>query len=141
MAKITLIGHIGKDATTKQVSQDRIMIIFSVAETTTKGRGSDRKEFTQWYNVAYFSNSENMLNILQKGNRVVVFGELDIDTMKSEKTGETYVNCNITANDIKVVAYKNEPAETEQPQQQSTPQPSMPAHEPEQQGDSEDLPF
>ena len=119
MQKIIITGNLGKDAEKKELESGRIYVNFSVAVNSYKGKGEERKQQTQWYNVSYFVNSEAIIQYLKKGTKVVVCGSLELDVFKSEKTGQMFVNANVLASDVEIVGFVDtEPAPASAPQKQ-----------------------
>jgi len=51
MQKIIITGNLGKDAEEKKLESGRIYVNFNVAVNSYKGKGEERKQQTQWYNV------------------------------------------------------------------------------------------
>jgi len=105
MQKIIVSGNLGKDAEVKKLEGERYYLSFSVAANYSKGKGEEKRQLTQWYSVAYFSNSSKMAEYLKKGAKVVVCGNLELDIFKSDKSGQTFVNANVTATDIEIVSF------------------------------------
>ena len=122
MQKIIISGNLGKDAEEKKLESGRIYVYFNVAVNSYKGKGDERKQITQWYSVSYFVNSDAILQYLQRGAKVVVCGNLELDTYRSEKTGNVHVNANILASDVEIVGF----VDAEQ-----TKVPPMPEEEPD----------
>jgi len=116
MQKIIVSGNLGKDAEVKKLESGRSYVYFNVAVNSYKGKGDDRRTVTQWYNVSYFVNSEAIIQYLKKGAKVVVVGNLELDTFRSEQSGKVYVNASILASDVEIVGF----VDTEQPQSTQT---------------------
>ena len=76
--QLTIIGFIGKNAETKQLSNGTPVTKFSVATTRSwKDDNGEWKDKTQWHNiVAYGSGFAQLAPRLSKGAHVFVQGEL-----------------------------------------------------------------
>ena len=76
--QLTIIGHIGKNAETKQLSNGTPVTKFSVATTRSwKDDKGEWKDKTQWHNViAYGNGFAQLASRLSKGTHVFVQGEL-----------------------------------------------------------------
>jgi len=116
MQKIIISGNLGKDAEVKKLESGRVYVYTNVAVNSYKGKGDERTQVTQWYSVSYFVNNEAIVQYLKKGAKVVVVGNLELDTFRSEKTGNVHVNANILASDVEIVGF----VETEQVQSTKT---------------------
>jgi len=112
MQKLIITGNLGKDAEVKKLESGRVYVYFSVAVNTYKGKGDERRQETQWYSVSYFVNNEAIVQYLKKGAKVVVCGNLELDTYRSDKTGSVHVNANVLASDVEIVEF----VDVEQPQ-------------------------
>lgn len=92
--KATIIGSLGKDPEIKSFANGNQVANFSVATSESwKDKSSgEKKEKTQWHNVAVFN--EHLIkvceNYLRKGSKVYIEGQ--IETRKYEKDGrDVYV--------------------------------------------------
>lgn len=87
--KVTLMGHLGKDAETRFTPQGVSVTQFSVATTHSwKPQGATEwKEDTTWHNVVAWRLSEKLQPLLVKGNLVYIEGRLQ--TRSYEKDGVT----------------------------------------------------
>lgn len=72
MAKCTLIGHLGRDAETKFLPNDRAVVSFSIA-TTRKRKDS---EVTTWWRCQWWGDRAiKVAEYLTKGKAVCVIGD------------------------------------------------------------------
>lgn len=95
MNNTTIIGNIGKPPELRYTPSKMAVAEFSVATT----RGKDDKKQTTWHTVTAFGKTaENAAASLQKGNRVIVIGRIDITT--SEKDGQKKTYTKIIADNI-----------------------------------------
>ena len=95
MNNTTIIGNIGKPPELRYTPSKMAVAEFSVATT----RGKDDKKQTTWHTVTAFGKTaENAAASLQKGNRVIVIGRIDVTT--SEKDGQKRTYTKIVADNI-----------------------------------------
>ena len=86
MLIVTLAGNIGKDAQFKQTQSGTDICSFGVGVTVGYG---DNKS-TVWVDVTKWGKgAQGLANILRKGSRVTVSGELST----REHNGKTYLQC------------------------------------------------
>ena len=97
--KVTLLGHLGKDAEGKFLPSGVNVAKFSVATSRRwKDKGSDEwKEETEWTNVSLW-RSENLVPYLTKGKQVYVEGRLQ--TRSYDKDGEKRYSTEVVADDV-----------------------------------------
>lgn len=100
--KVTLLGHLGKDAESKFLPSGVSVAKFSVATSRRwKDKGSDEwKEETEWTNV-FLWRSENLTPYLTKGKQVYVEGRLQ--TRSYEKYGEKRYSTEVVADEVILV--------------------------------------
>lgn len=114
MNNTTIIGNIGKPPELRYTNSKMAVAEFSVATT----RGKDDKKQTTWHTVTAFGKTaENAAASLQKGNRVIVIGRIDVTT--SEKDGQKRTYTKIVADNIGLdltydAAYVDKTADTMQ---------------------------
>jgi single-strand DNA-binding protein len=86
MLIVTLAGNIGKDAQFKQTQSGTDICSFGVGVTV--GYGENKS--TVWVDVTKWGKgAQGLANILRKGSRVTVSGELST----REHNGKTYLQC------------------------------------------------
>lgn len=76
---VTLLGHLGKDPISKQLSNGTTVCNFSIAtsEKWDDKRTGNKKEKTEWHQVVvYGANGENCSKYLAKGRQVYIEGKL-----------------------------------------------------------------
>lgn len=113
MQKITLMGHLGKDAVINTTTTGKESLQFSLAVTD---QYKDKKT-TTWYRVSSFrQGAEKILPWLTKGKAVYVSGKLSIKL--SEANGKTYLNCDVMADDICFLSGKEDSQKQETQQEQ-----------------------
>ena len=82
MAKITICGHLGGDASEAEVKvgdQIKFVTKFTVAESNYKGKDANGLAIyiTTWYNVEWWNNEtqKERIKFLKKGNHTMVIGD------------------------------------------------------------------
>ncbi len=89
--KQILVGHIGNEPVERIVSDDLIVVTFSVA-TSRSWVNKDTGEVenaTDWHNIVLFNDSaQRAMNLLKKGSQVYVEGSSR--TQHWEKEGQTH---------------------------------------------------
>ncbi len=117
MQIIQIIGHIGNDATVKDLGGSQV-INFSVA-TTESYLNKDKEKIitTTWYECARWSNNTQIAQYLKKGQQVHVLGSPNNRAWQNEK-GEIKVVNGILVEKIKLLGK----AETSQNVNNSQPE-------------------
>lgn len=111
--KVILSATLGKDAESKQDENGKFIITFSCAENqTVKG-----EQVTNWYNALYVSKSDKVCEYLTKGTRVLIFGELNIETYRSEQTGNVNISRSLFVRDLDILVFKRDIPMPEQQEQ------------------------
>jgi len=76
MNRLTLVGHIGKDAEVKDFQNGNSAINFSVAHTQKwTDKQGNKQEKSTWYDCSWFINNTNIAQYLKKGAKVLIEGE------------------------------------------------------------------
>ncbi|KIJ56596.1 hypothetical protein M422DRAFT_22751 [Sphaerobolus stellatus SS14] len=81
MARLTLIGRLGKEPVVKVSSNDKEYVVYSVATNTYGPPGEDgtRPANTTWHSVLSFNQgANNFLKTLRKGSQVYVEAAYDL---------------------------------------------------------------
>ena len=79
--EITLVGHVGRDAEMRYVSENKAVTNFSVA--VSEPRGED--VFTQWFEITTWENlAEKCNEYVTKGMQVLVKGRIYLDKWKGD---------------------------------------------------------
>jgi single-strand DNA-binding protein len=90
--KVMLIGRLGKDPEQRTFQDGGRVVTFSVAtsERWNDKKSGERKEKTQWTNIAIFNEAlaEVATRYLKKGAQVYVEGQLE--TRSWDKDGQTH---------------------------------------------------
>jgi single-strand DNA-binding protein len=98
--KVTLLGHLGKDAETKFTPSGVAVTNFTLA---TSRRWKDQqsgewKEETEWHRVVMW-RSENVSNYLQKGKQVYLEGRLQTRSWE-DKDGQKRYTTEVVVEDL-----------------------------------------
>src|SRR5688500_20147704 len=73
MAKISIIGNVGRDPELRMTAGGRPVCDFSVAVNRVSGTGDGRSEQTDWYRVSCWGKqAETAQQIVQKGQQIYV---------------------------------------------------------------------
>ena len=101
---ISFFGRVGKEPELKFTGDGTPILKLTVASDF----GWGDKKSTNWFNVSSFGKSgEALANILRKGSKVVVHGELQIRKTTSD-AGVKYTNVDVRANNIELTQSKSE---------------------------------
>ena len=86
--RATILGHVGKDPTTKTMNSGDKVANFSIAtsESWTDKQSGEKKEKTQWHNIVVWGKLADIVEkYVRKGSKVFVEGA--IETRKYEQNG------------------------------------------------------
>ena len=92
--KVILVGNLGKDPEVRTFSNGNKVCNFSIAtsETWRDKASGERKEKTEWHNIAIFN--ENLAKIaeqyLKKGSKVYVEGQLETRKWQDQSGADRY---------------------------------------------------
>lgn len=100
--KVILVGHLGRDAESKFLSNGTNVASFSLATSFKPKNGDER---TEWHNIEAFGK-EGIVPYLTKGKQIYVEGRIQTDTWEDRDTGEKKYKTKIVANDIVFVGPK-----------------------------------
>jgi len=94
MNRVTLVGNVGKDPESKSFNNGGKVVNFSIATSETwKDRTSgERKEKTEWHNVAVFQDGLTDLaeKYIRKGSKVLVEGKLQTRKWQDQSGADRY---------------------------------------------------
>ncbi len=91
MNKASLIGHLGKDAETKYMSNGSPKISFSLATTENWKDGDEWKSKTEWHNVVFFGDKYDYVGNLKVGNLVMIEGKIAYRSWDKEDGSKGYM--------------------------------------------------
>lgn len=98
---ITVVGNITREPELKFLGSGNAAVKFSIAvNKRKKGKDGEYEESTSFFDVqAYGTLAENLANSVQKGNRVVVTGEIEQRSW-DDKEGNKRSTVEITASEV-----------------------------------------
>lgn len=88
--RVTLLGHLGKDAETKYTGNGTPVSSFSLATSRRWKSGDEWKEETDWHNIVLWQN-EKVAEYLTKGKPVLVEGRLQTRSYDDRDGKKRYV--------------------------------------------------
>jgi single-strand DNA-binding protein len=99
---ITVVGNITREPELKFLGSGNAAVKFSIAvNKRRKGKDGEYEESTSFFDVqAYGTLAENLANSVQKGNRVVVTGEIEQRSWDDKETGNKRSTVEITASEV-----------------------------------------
>jgi single-strand DNA-binding protein len=100
--RVTLIGRLGQDPTTKHTPQGALIVQFTVATgRISKDAEGNQREDTEWTNIACWTKlAELAQNYLRQGARVYIEGRLQTRSWDDAQTGQKQYWTVVIANDI-----------------------------------------
>jgi single-strand DNA-binding protein len=121
--RVTLLGHLGKDAELRFTPSGSGVANFSIATSRRwkDKQSSEWKEETEWHNIVYW-NAESVSNYLTKGKPVYVEGRLQ--TRKWEdKQGNARYTTEIVAENLILLGSDMQDAPVSAPRGRPQPMP------------------
>ena len=107
--QITIIGNVGRDPEIKYLRDGTAVTDFSVAVSKVSGRGEQRKEKTTWFKVTIWrERAETAAQLIKKGTKILVVGEIDASAFTDKKTGEARASLEITCFNFQLLSPKGE---------------------------------
>ncbi len=98
MAKISIIGNVGRDPELRMTAGGRPVCDFSVAVNRVSTSGGERTEQTDWYRISCWGKqAETAQQVVQKGQQIYVDGRFsprEWTTKEGEKRTSLDINCN-----------------------------------------------
>lgn len=142
MQRLTIIGHIGQDATVKDLGQNQV-INFSVAvsESYINKATNEKVTNTTWYDASKWGNNTSIAQYLKKGTQVFVEGKPTARAWQKED-GSLVSVLGVNVLEIRLLGGKSENNSTPQSQPNSQPQPEALAPSTDyKEEEHDDLPF
>lgn len=107
MAKVEIIGNIGRDAEIKYMEDGTATTKFTVA--VTPPRYGNKEPVTQWFFCTMWGKrGETLSQYLLKGTNVYVDGQLTVRTYTSQADGETKVSVDVRVNEVVLMGKKGD---------------------------------
>ncbi len=106
---ITIVGNVGKDAEIRYLRDGIAVCDFTVAVNKVTGRGDNRVEKTTWFKVTLWrERAETASNLVKKGTKILVTGEIDASAYIDKKTNEPRASLEITASEFRLLSSRGE---------------------------------
>ena len=109
MDKLVLIGNLGVDPTTRQLTNGQTVTSFTLAcERLWRNKQEEMQKETAWYRInAWNAQGESCQKYLHKGNLVYVEGQLSAKpTVYHNSAGESVSNYEVRASSVKFLNTK-----------------------------------
>ena len=94
MNRVTIVGNVGKDPESKSFTNGGKVVNFSVAtsETWKDKQTGEKKEKTEWHNVAVFQDGLTGIveQYVRKGSKVLVEGKLQTRKWQDQSGNDRY---------------------------------------------------
>ncbi len=99
--KITLIGNVGRDPETRQLSPDRKVVNFSIAVNDAyTDRNGVKHEKTEWFRIEFWNQKADVIEkYVRKGTQIFVEGKLSVRTY-TDKDGKERYSLDVLGNDF-----------------------------------------
>jgi len=114
IAKVILIGNLGRDPETRYTPNGRMNVVFTMAVSRRFNDSSgQQQERTSWYRVTGWGNlAETMDKLAQsgylaKGKQVYVEGRLEPREYQDQQ-GQTKTSLDVTANEIQLLGQRGD---------------------------------
>lgn len=127
MIKTQMIGHIGQDATTRDVN-GMTAISFNVASTEKyKNKNGELVSDTTWAQCTIWRKSDQLgiVQYLKKGTQVYIEGKPSASAFISKQSSEAMAQLNIRVNDLKLLGSANQTQQQNTPVSNNTPPPTQ----------------
>jgi single-strand DNA-binding protein len=115
MLRVTLMGHLGSDAELRHTAHDRQVAQFNVAvnQVRTNAAG-EREESTEWFRINVAGRQAAYAAGLQKGQRVLVDGRLQISHFQ-RRDGTPGIGFDVWADEVQNVSTRSADTDDHRP--------------------------
>ena len=104
--RVQLVGNLGIDPEIRNLDNGKKVAQFSLATSTSFGKGKNKKEFTQWHQVVAWDGLAKIAeSYLAKGKKIAVEGSLNYRTYENKEGRKVYLT-EIIASDILMLGGK-----------------------------------
>jgi single-strand DNA-binding protein len=104
MLRVTVLGNLGSDAELRHSANDRPIAQFRVAANQVRtGASGEREESTEWFRINVAGRQADYAAHLQKGQRVLVVGRLQISHFQ-RKDGTQGTGFDVWADEVQNVS-------------------------------------
>lgn len=114
IAKVTLVGNLGRDPETRYTPNGRMNVQFTMAVSRRfNDQSGQQQERTNWYRVTAWGNlAETMDRLAQsgalvKGKQVYVDGRLEPREYQDQQ-GQTRMSLDVTANELQLLGSRGD---------------------------------
>jgi len=113
MLRVTVLGNLGNDATLRRTAKDTPIVQLSVAVNQVRtGPSGEREESTEWFRVNVTGRQADFAAHLQKGQRVLAIGRLQISHF-SKRDGTQGTGFDVWADEVQNVSARSTAAEND----------------------------
>ncbi len=105
MIEFTLIGNLGADAVMNTNGEQKILN-FAVCHSETWKNRPENKDKKYWVDCAYYSDSEELLELLKKGTQVYVKGTPNVGIHIKKSTNEPIAVQYLKVSKIEILSKK-----------------------------------
>lgn len=125
--RVFLLGNLGKDAESRQITDDRAVVTFTLATSEVRRSSTgETREDTTWHNVCYWTKpGAKIVEFLRKGTLVFIEGSINNRQYEDQSGNKRFVT-EIRASNIQLVGPK---PQQQQPQslfgQHDQPKPAV----------------
>jgi single-strand DNA-binding protein len=121
MIKMTMIGYLGRDASTNEASGAKV-INFSVCHTEKwKDRDGNQKEKAVWCDCSYWTEKLGLLPYLLKGTQVYLEGIPGVRHWTT-KDGEIATTMTMKVLSVQLIGGRQEASQTDEDESTATPE-------------------
>jgi single-strand DNA-binding protein len=104
-----IVGNVGTDPEIKYLKDGTAVCNFSCAVNKVTGKGESRKEVVTWFKIAIWRDrAETAAQLIKKGTRVLLTGEVSAEAFIDKKTGEARASLILTANEFRLLSSRAE---------------------------------
>jgi single-strand DNA-binding protein len=104
MLRVTLMGHLGSDAELRHSAKDTPIASFRVAVNQVRANAAgEREESTEWFRINVTGRQAEYASGLQKGQRVLVDGRLQISHFQ-RRDGTPGIGLDVWADEVQNVS-------------------------------------
>jgi len=106
--QMIIVGNVGQDPKFEYTQQGVARCNFTVAVSRVSGKGEDRKEETQWFNVTIWRQlAETANQYVKKGRQIMIVGELKT-RIYTDRNGQPAVALDLTAREMQLLGNRAE---------------------------------
>jgi single-strand DNA-binding protein len=89
--KVFILGWLGKDPEIRHTADGTPVANMSVATSSFSGKGSDRKEHTEWHKIVAFNQAAEVIqNYVKKGSQIFIEGSLRTTKWQDKEGNDRY---------------------------------------------------